>query len=241
MDWMSYAVLGGAAMTAAFVSSVGGSGFTATLLPVLVLFMGIHQAMPVATIALFFAAISRVGVNWRDVNWPVAGWFTLGSLPLVVLGTFLFTIAPSGVLTRLLGGLLIGMVIWRHWRPLPPMRFTAVWFLPFGAVFGFLTGLVSAVGPLMAPFFLAFGLVKGAYVGTSGVGVMLQQATKLAVFAESEFLPLPLVWLGLGLMPCIVLGTWLGRRLMRILPEKVFVWIVEGVMLTSGLNFLLRG
>ena len=47
-------------------------------------------------------------------------------------------------------------------------------------VFGFLYGLTEGIGALMAPVFLAYGLVKGAYIGTDA----------LSTFSESKRLSL---------------------------------------------------
>jgi len=64
------------------------------------------------------------------------------------------------------------MVVWRHvprtstWRP-QVRAFAAL-----GAVFSFVSALVGSVGPLMAPFFLAYGLGKGAYIGTEALATV---------------------------------------------------------------------
>lgn len=46
---------------------------------------------------------------------------------------------------------------------------SARWFFPIGASFGFLEGVIGGAGSLMAPFFLAFGLMKGTYIGTDAL------------------------------------------------------------------------
>ena len=71
------------------------------------------------TLANLAANVSRAVVHGREVDRPVVGWFTLGSLPLTVLGTWLFTVAAPEVLTRLLGAFLLAVVAWRRLRPSP--------------------------------------------------------------------------------------------------------------------------
>ena len=61
--------------------------------------------------------------NRRKVNWRVAGWFALGSIPLALLGGYSFAKAPLSALSRLLGALLLLIVVWRHLRPRRPIRF----------------------------------------------------------------------------------------------------------------------
>ena len=234
-------MLGGIALLSAFVGSVAGSGGSTLLLPVLVLYFGILDAVPVITIANLAANLSRVAIYRREIVFPVVGWFVLGTVPPAVLGTYLFTITPPDVLTRLLGGLLISLVIWRRLRPRPPAWRSPVWFLPLGAVIGFLQGILGSVGPLMAPFFLAFGLLKGAYIGTDALATVAMQSTKLAVFGVSDWIVPHILTAGLVLVPFMVAGTLLGKRLLDRISGETFARIVEIMLVLAGLNFLIRG
>src|SRR5215475_13530165 len=92
------------------LGSVAGTGGTAVLLPVLVQYFGIQAAVPMVTLANLAANVSRAVVHGREVDRSVVAWFTLGSLPLSVFGTWLFTVATPEVLTRLLGAFLLAVV-----------------------------------------------------------------------------------------------------------------------------------
>jgi len=123
----------------------------------------------------------------------------------------------------------------------PPARGSPVWFLPIGAGFGFLEGVMGSVGPLMAPFFLAFGLIKNAYIGTDALATVAMQGTKLSVFGGANLLTHPILAAGFTLVPFMILGTVLGKRALEHLPERIFLLLVEGVVVLAGLNFLIRG
>lgn len=241
MNPLDIAVLASTALFSAVLGSVAGTGGTAILLPVLVHYFGIQTAVPIVTLANLAANLSRAVVHGREVDKPVVAWFTLGSLPLTVLGTWLFTVAPPAVLTRLFGAFLLGVVVWRRLRPLPPQQHAAVWFLPLGAGFGFLNGLVSGIGPLMAPFFLAYGLVKGSYIGTDALLTVFMQATKVAVFGGARFLTGPVLLYGALLVPFMLAGALLGKLLLDRLPIWVFTLMIELTLVVAGLDFLLRG
>jgi hypothetical protein len=45
-----------------------------------------------------------------------------------------------------------------------------------------LSALLGSVGPLMAPFFLAHGLVKGVYIGTEALPTVVMHVTKLVAY-----------------------------------------------------------
>src|SRR6266581_5866932 len=130
------------------------------------------------------------------------------------------------------------MVVWRHvpraaaWRP--PVRA----FVGVGAVFSFVSALVGSVGPLMAPFFLVYGLVKGAYIGTEALATVVMHVMKLVAYQGAAILIPDAVAVGLALGPIMVGGSYVGKRILDRLPERVFVGIIEMVLVASGGWFL---
>ena len=120
--------MGGAAFLASLLGSVAGSGGTSVLLPVMVLFFGVREAIPILTIANLVSNLSRVAFNRREIVLPVVGWFSLGAIPLALTGAVLFTLTPPGLLTRGLGVFLLGTVAWRRLSPRPP-RLRLLWSL----------------------------------------------------------------------------------------------------------------
>lgn len=229
------------ALVASTLAGVTGFGGAAVLLPVLVLIFGVRAAVPILTVAQLVGNGSRVWFNRTELEWRVVGWFALGGIPLALLGGFLFAKAPLPALTRLLGAFLLVVVLWRHARPKQPKPFPVQAFAGVGAGASFLSALLGSVGPIMAPFFLAFGLVKGAYIGTEALSTVVMHITKLIAYRETSILSLSDIWKGLALGPVMILGSYLGKRILDRLPERVFVLLIEAVLLVAGIGFLIRG
>lgn len=234
-------VVGATGLVAAYVGGVAGLGSGIVLLPVLVLYMGVKQAIPVLAITLVAAGLSRVGVTWRSIDFRIVRWTWTGSLPATAVGAWLFTVAPSPLLTRAIGCLLLALLAWRRLRVRPMRIERPAWFLPLGMGYGVLAGLASGIGPLMAPFYLAAGLRRAAYVGTAALVSLGMQAMKLTVFGKAHILTPQVIGFGLFLIPIIVLGTMLARRTLERLPDHVFVAIIETIMLVGGIVLLLKG
>ena len=228
------------AFLAATLAAVSGFGGAAVLLPVLVMVFGVRDAIPILTVAQLIGNASRVWFNRRELDWKVVGWFALGGVPMALLGGFLFATAPLKALTRLLGVFLLLIVVWRHVRPTPrkpPLES----FAALGAGSSFLSALLGSVGPLMAPFFLAYGLVKGAYIGTEALATVVMHVSKLVAYRQAAVLSGAAVLMGLALGPLMVAGSYAGKRIVDRLPERVFVVIIEAVLVAAGLLFLIRG
>jgi len=93
----------------------------------------------------------------------------------------------------------------------------------------------------MAPFFLAYGLVKAAYIGTEALSTVVMHVSKLVAYHQTAVLTRSGVLIGLGLGPIMIGGSLLGKLIVDRLPERVFVAIIEAVLVVAGLLFLIRG
>jgi uncharacterized membrane protein YfcA len=233
-------LLGGAALVASTLAAVAGFGGAAVLLPALVAVFGVRDAIPILTVAQLVGNGSRVWFNRRHVALPVVAWFALGAVPLALLGGVVFAAAPLGALQRLVGAFLLLMVVWRHVPRAPTWRPGVRAFAAIGALFSFLSALVGSVGPLMAPFFLAHGLVKGAYIGTEALATVVMHVTKLAAYQGTAVLTPRAIAVGLALGPIMIFGSYVGKRILDRMPERVFVAVIELVLLGAGGWFLIR-
>jgi uncharacterized protein len=232
---------GAAAFVGATLAAVSGFGGAAVLLPVLVAAFGPRLAVPILTVAQLAGNASRVWFNRRVVDYRVVGWFAVGGIPLAVAGGILFATAPLQVLTRVIGAFLVLIVLYRRLRPGVTWRPSLRSFAGIGAVSSLLSAIVGSVGPLMAPLFLAYGLVKGAYIGTEACATVVMHVTKLAVYRQTAVLPDAAVLIGLALGPLMIAGSWLGQRIMDQMPEGVFVAVIELTMVAAGVFFLIQG
>jgi uncharacterized membrane protein YfcA len=229
------------AFIAATLAAVSGFGGAAVLLPVLVWSFGVREAIPILTVAQLIGNGSRVWFNRRELDWRVVAWFSLGGVPMAFLGGMLFATAPLAALTRVLGVFLILIVVWRHTASRRPRRVPVPSFALLGAGASFLSALLGSVGPLMAPFFLAYGLVKNAYIGTEALCTVVMHIAKLVAYRQAAVLPGRTIVTGLMLGPLMVLGSFTGKRIVDRLPERVFILIIEATLIAAGLLFVLKG
>lgn len=238
LPWLLLAVVAFAASTLASVTGFGGA---VLLLPFVVAVFGVRDAVPVLTVAQLLGNAGRVWVNRKEVSLPVVGWFSLGAVPAALVGGTLFAAAPLRVLTRALGlFLVLAAAVW-HFRERSFPRLTRRGFAPLGATSSFVSALVGSSGPLVAPFFVAHGLVKGAYVGTEALSAVVTHLAKLVAYGHAALLTPDTLAGGLPLGLVMVAGAYAGKRVMVRLPERTFALLVKGTLVVVGLLFLIRG
>ncbi len=231
-----------AASAAAFVlaalSAVAGFGGGVLLLPVFTALFGFRVAVPMLTLTQLSSNASRAWLNRHELRWPLIGWFALGAVPCAVAGGILLTHAPLGPLKRLLGVFLIAVVVWRRFNPHPRKPADPA-FAVVGAASGLGSALLGSVGPLTAPFFLAYGLTRAAYIGTEAASALTLHLTKIATYGAGDLLTRQVLLYGIALTPATLLGAWTGKQIVGRISDRVFVLLVELGLLGAGALFLI--
>jgi len=226
-----------AAFGLAVLSAVAGFGGGVLLLPVFTALFGLRVAVPMLTLTQLSSNGSRAWLNRSELEWRLVGWFALGAVPLAVVGGIVLTRAPVGPLSRVLGGFLVAVVVWRRFNPHPrkPSERT---FAAVGATSGLGSALLGSVGPLTAPFFLAYGLTRGAYIGTEAASALTMHVTKIATYGVGDLLTARVLLYGLALTPATLAGAWTGKHLVGRTSDRLFVLLVEAGLLAAGVLLL---
>ena len=95
---------------------------------------------------------------------------------------------------------------------------------------------MGASGPLIAPFFLNLGLTRFELIGSKAAAQMGSHIAKIIVFGFVGFSYAS--WGGLLTILClaVVLGTWLGTRVLGKVDEVWFVRIYRFVLTIVALR-----
>ncbi|MFU8849489.1 TSUP family transporter [Micromonospora sp. SL1-18] len=159
-------------------------------------------------------------------------------MPCAVAGGLLLAHAPLGPLKRVLGVFLIAVVLWRRVNP-HPRRPADRAFVGVGAGSGLGSALLGSVGPLTAPFFLAYGMTRAAYIGTEAASALVMHTAKIAAYGAGNLLTGTVLLYGLALTPATLLGAWAGKKVIGRISDRLFVTLVEIGLVAAGVLFLL--
>jgi uncharacterized membrane protein YfcA len=238
-DSLGWLALGAAAIIASSIGGVAGFGTGAMMIPVIAWTLGPKATVPVLTVGMFIGNGARVWFSRAEVNVRIAGAYLIGAVPCGVLGAVLYSSIEGAWISRLLGGFLLLAVPARRWLKARGMRVRVSYFPLIGGVFGFLSSLVGAVGPILSPFYLGAGLVRGAYVSTDALCTVGSYVTRGFVFQRYHLLTESTVTVGLYIGIIMIGGAWIGRRLLDRLSEETFLRLIEVLLVIFGLQMLL--
>lgn len=169
---------------------------------------------------LFAIATFRRHAQWNPF------WRMLPvSLTGVVLGYFGMGLISDAVFRPLLGGLILCLLVLQGLR-----RFALFERVPhsrgfawgMGLASGFTTMLANAAGPIMTLYFLAIGLPKLQFVGTSAWFFLILNLTKLPFSHGLGLINAQSLSLDLILVPAVGLGILLGHSVLPFIPQRIF-------------------
>jgi len=238
-DMAGWLILGAAAIVGSTIGGVAGFGTGVIMIPAIAWSVGVKATVPVLTVCMLVGNSARVWFSRHDIVWRVVAAFLVGAVPMTMLGATLYTRIDSVWLSRMMGAFMILAVPLRRWLAHTGVTVRLHHFPLVGAVFGFLSALVGAVGPIMTPFFLSHGLRKGRYLATDALCTVGAYITRAIMFRRAELLTGPLVVTGLYIGVVMIGGAWLGRRLLDRMTEKTFLRILEALLIIFGLQFVL--
>jgi len=234
-----WAVLVAGALVGSVIGGVAGFGAGIVLLPLIAWTLGIRATAPVLTVTMLVGNLSRIWWSRDDLDRRVALRFLAGALPATLAGALLYAQASSDSLRWIMGGFLIAAVPLR--RALlargPAVRLRH--FPWVGAAIGALSSVVVTTGPVATPFFLAYGLRRGAYIATEAVCALGMHVARAGAFTGAALLSWEHLAVGGVLGGTMFAGSWVARRLLEGMSDRAFLAVVEALLIGMGLQFLL--
>ncbi len=185
-------------------------------------------------------AAYRAHAQWRFLL-KLFPWTGVG----VVLGYFAMGKIDDRQARILIGSVILSMVVLhliRSRRSAPagedPAMHHLLVIVLTGVLAGFTTLVANAAGPLMAVYLLSARMPKMEYVGTAAVFFLLLNLFKVPFMVDLGLITSDSFGVNLALAPAVLAGSWLGRRLVTKIDQKLFDKLVLTLSAVAGLRLL---
>jgi hypothetical protein len=224
MEWVLVLVIG---LVAGTLSGIVGFGTSIMLLPPLVVVFGPKEAVPI-----------MAAVWWREIDWRACAVYSATAAPAAALGAATLVRMSSVAIEVALGVFFLLMIPVRRKLTASGFRIRLWQLAAVGAVIGYLTGIVASTGPINTPFFLALGLVKGAFLATEALSSLSMYVAKAATFNQLGALPWATFVKGLIVGSAVMAGSYASKPfVLRMAPEQ-FRLLMDALMLVAGATMI---
>ena len=227
------------------VRSAAGFGAVLVAMPMLAFVLPVSTAVSVTTALTAITSVHQVSRGWRRVAWQHFAIMAFYSAIGIGLGFYFIKLLDEHALRHGLGVFLILYSIYALATANISRTVSARWRGALAASTGIVGGLLgtlfgAGVGPIYVVYFNALRLEREIFRVTMSTVVLLGGAARIAGYASFGFYErssLALIAIGL---PLVVVGSWLGDKVIRRLDPQMFSWLVGGLILLSGVGLLVK-
>lgn len=223
------------------VFGLTGFGASITAMPLLVYFLPLRFAVPLMLIFDVCATVLLGLKNRRAVDRQELLRLIPFMLAGMLLGVTLLVTAPERALLFLLGCFVLAYAGWSLIFQRDTMTIATGWAAPLGTVGGIFTALFGTGGPIYVIYLAGRLHDKSALRATIGALIFVSGLSRLALFTTAGlYAQQNLLLLAAVLLPCAMLGLYLGGRLHRRLPVQRVVQAVWVILILGGISLIWR-
>lgn len=220
-----------------------GAGFGALAVPLMALAMPVPQAAAIMLPLLAVMDALGLAALWRERDRALIRLLLPAGLAGTVLGTLLFGWLSATVVAGIVGALTLGFLAIRRFFPPrrdapPPPRWLG-WLL--GMTSGFTSFVAHAGGPPIGFYVMPLKLSPVAFTATMAVFFAAINASKWVPYYALGLIDTTNLLASAALLPLAPLGVWVGVRVVRVIPSRLFYGLFELGMLLTGLKLLWDG
>ena len=227
-------------IVATFIGTLSGFGSSTIMLPVVILFFPLPQALLFVGIIHWFNDIWKIILFKKGIQWKLLLGFGIPGIITSFLGASLAVTTSAQVLSRILGGFLITYVVFFAINPTFKLAQTNLTSVSGGSLSGFFAGIFGLGGAIRGLFLSAFNLPKAVYIFTSGAIALAIDSTRLTTYyIGGTRLESTLLWGLLIFIPASFVGAGIAKGIVDKIPQNKFRIVVASFLFLVGVKLLL--
>ncbi len=209
------------------------------MVPVLLFFMPVYEAILLAAVVHWFQNLWRLILFKEGFKPKIVLDFAIAGGVAAFIGARLTLDLPSELIVKIIGGFFIVYVIYLFFNPHFKFEYKTPLAIAGGASSGFMAGMFGVGGAFRAAMLSAFDLPKAVFLHTSASIALIVDSTRLATYLSAGVRLTE--HLAFGLIAFIVMayvGTFIGKKLVDKISQKHFRYVVCGFLFLASLRLL---
>lgn len=190
---------------------------------------------------LMAVAIYRRHAEWRYI-FRLLPWMIVG----IVIGYFVFSHVNDAHVSLMIGIILLSMTgvhFFRKWSRRnhegeDQLPHHPVFIATTGIIGGFATMVANAAGPVAALYFIASGLPKYAYIGTSAWLFLLVNVIKVPFMMDLGIINFDSLGFSASFMPYAIGAALIAPLIVKRINQKVFEVLIWVFVVIGGLKLI---
>lgn len=221
-------------LAATLAQTVAGFGFALVAVPLFVTVLDVRDAIVLTTLVGVINNTILARTSWRHVPWPTVAPMLAGAVAGMPVGLAVLLLAPPDAIRIAVGAATLVMAAavasgLRFRDPSVPAE------LAVGAVSGLLNTSVGINGPPVVLYLQGRDHPPDEFRGALAVFFFVCNVITLVIFVASLIITRDALVLWLAAIPGVVVGSYAGHRLMRVIEAAAFRRLVFVMLIVSAL------
>ena len=231
------------------ISKTSVGGFAALAVAAFALVMPTKESTAAVLLLLLIGDVVAVARYRHNCNWALLRRLFPSVLPGVALGAWFMSLVDDVLLRRSIGVLLTISLVLQLWLRSRSSRSgeghevkhpNLAASIAAGSAAGFTTMTANAAGPVMTLYLLEARVDKNAFVGTNAWFFLLVNLSKTPFSAALGLFPASTLSMTLWLAPFVLLGTWIGMRIVHRVSQAQFDTLALVASAIAAVTLVLR-
>ncbi len=222
------------------MAKTGLSGAGLMIVPIMANVFGGKLSVGIVLPMLIFADLFAVNYYHRHANWR----YILMAIPWAIIGVVLGTVYGNHIddnqFKAIIGVVIligISLMLWQDFY-LKNITIPDKWWFAavLGLTGGFTTMIGNAAGPIMSLYLLSMNLPKNIYIGTAAWFFLIINLIKVPfhIFIWNT-ISINTLSLNLISIPSILIGVFIGIKIVKLFPEKIYRYFIIASTLLSAI------
>jgi uncharacterized protein len=223
------------------LSTLSGGGGSLLLVPVINFLIGTKATAPVVNLGNLIGEPVRIILFWKNIQWRIVKYYLPPAIAGTILSAWIFSSLKLEWLQIVVGLFLISTIFqYRFGKKERSFKMKLAWFIPLGFVIAFFSTLIGAVGPVLNPFYLNYGLEKENMIATKTMNSFFVGLVQISSYTALGSLKGNLWVYGIILGIGASAGNWVGKTYLHKVSGDLFRKLVIAVMVLSGIIMIVK-
>jgi uncharacterized membrane protein YfcA len=228
------------ALISEIIGTISGFGSSILFVPIASMFFDFKTVLGITAVFHVFSNLSKIALFRKGINRKIVIKLGIPAVLFVIVGAVLTSYVPKLKLELLMNIMLVALAIFLMINFNKKLKQTNTNLYLGGAASGLLAGLVGTGGAIRGLTLAAFNLSKDVFVATSAVIDLGVDSSRAAIYIYNGYFASSYLILMPFLIGVSLLGTFLGKTILRYTSEKAFRYIVLIIIVATSVFECIR-
>lgn len=228
------------ALLAEILGTISGFGSSILFVPIASLFFDFKIILGITAVFHVFSNLSKIVLFRKGINKQIVVKLGIPAVVFVIIGAVLSNYLPQQEMELVLSIFLLVVSVYIMVYSQKQLQQNNRNLIAGGVASGFVAGLIGTGGAIRGIVLAAFNLEKELFIATSALIDLGVDSSRAIVYYFNGYMTSEMVITLPALILISIAGTWIGKRLLKYIPQKQFRYLVIALVIATSLIQVLK-